>query len=490
MKIIFERRHPALIAKRDIWKLLQDAYVGGILYNTSENLFRYPRENSYDYDARKKRAVYFNAVQPLADILAGLVFLKNPKRTIPESLKYLEKAASRSMGMDQFMQLVAVHSLLYTVGILVDSPSFDPAVVKSRGDREKLGLNPYCRLYLPWQIRDFNLSQSGDLEWIILDNSFTDSTDPIKEPIERTVYRLWTKEFFQDFELKDKDTVEAGAKMPHTLGKVPFVFQSWRDMNDDKIADSPFEDIALIDRQIYNLLSYLDEMLAAGTFKVLFYPGTAPDSIKKEGLGNLTLIEFDPAATNKPYFDGARLEDIGPFLEALQIYRKAQLEKLGLDKDQEKAGVQSGVAKKLEYRKAQALLNFGAKSLEDTERQIFKFAALWENIQQLDPKSIAIDYCKSFDGDDIDMEIKRLLSIFETVPYDGLRKSVAKQIAKATFPDSTELEGIVESIEAGDGDSDPSILAKKLADQMAALKNTSNPKDEKSGEVADPALKE
>jgi len=225
--------------------------------------------------------------------------------------------------------------------------------------------------------------------------------------------------------------------------EVPFVFSTWRDVGEDFIADTPFEDIAIIDRQIYNLLSYLDENIASASFKALFFPTTKPSDLPTElitqGIGGLSVIPF-PSGGSQPFFDSSNLEDVGNFIDILNLYEKNILQKLGLDTDSEKNYVQSGTAKQLEYKKMEALLRAGATSLESTENKIFEFCALWLGIEN---QSFSI-YPNEFVLEDVDKQLERLLSVY-SLNNESVKEPIFKEMLKKSlsYMDENELSEIL-----------------------------------------------
>lgn len=89
IKLIKSRRNPKIENKLDIWKLLSDSYAGGNIYQQGNYLHQYYRENDLAYRARKERCIYFNHVQPLDDILTGLIFSQEVERDYPTQLSYI-----------------------------------------------------------------------------------------------------------------------------------------------------------------------------------------------------------------------------------------------------------------------------------------------------------------------------------------------------------------------------------------------------------------
>ena len=454
-QIIFTRRHPDLKAKEENWQLIHDAYRGGSYFSAAKYLFKHAKEAESSFTVRKKRAVYFNQIQPLADLLAGFLFIKLPSRKNIESSKWLvDKATDSGKSMDEFMKITATTACLFTCGVLVDSPKFNPEEVKTEKDRVDNKLFPYATLYFPFQIRDFHKGEDGLIDWVILDNTYYDNSDVWKEGTERKIYRHWTRTTFQDFEIikegNNKEQVKAYAIQPHNIGEVPFKLVSWKDDNSDYIAESVFEDPAMISRLIYNKLSEMDEMIASGSFRVLMYPtkdGTLPPALVAGGIGSLSAIPFDGNLGKAPFFDGAKLEDVAPFLKALEFYISEILKKIGLDTDETKDYVKSGLAKKIDFQKVRTLLVSGSMSMMDLEKWIFKIAAKW-----LGKESKAeIHYVTQYAEEDIQIKVQTLNELL-VHPFKKLQTAVTSLLVKTLLtgelPQET-LDEIYAEIQAG-----------------------------------------
>jgi hypothetical protein len=479
LKIIETRRHSRIREKLSIWELIADSYVGGQHYVSKNYLFQYPKENSTEYYARKKRAIFSNHTQPLSDIIAGFIYKTPPERKFIPELSYLKDNASRNKNLDAFMLNLSIQSLLYTQGVLVDSPKFDENSVKTLADRENQNLNPYLVRYSPEKIRDYSIDERMELNWILLDNTYIDKADAFQEAVEIKEYRLWTRDFYQDFVFPSNDEPFEGPAISHGLGEVPFVFVNWRDIDGDYIEESIFEDIAMFDRQIYNILSYLDEMLAAGTFKNLFFPIFAktdlPDEIMNGGIGSLSVVPYPGESSNPPHFAGAELTEIESFLKAYDLYLREIYAKLGMNEDREKQYVQSGKAKDKEFEKLESILRNGAKNMQNAEKRFFELAAKWEGKPGA---KVDITYNQTFITEDLDLLLTRLYQVFG-MPYQTAKSEAAKEIIKKvlTETDMRTMKKIDKEIEqdAKESDTEPQNLdTNKLVEQEKQERETAN----------------
>ncbi|EMO57787.1 hypothetical protein LEP1GSC161_0340 [Leptospira santarosai str. CBC1416] len=496
-KEIITRIHPEINARLDAYNLIIDSFYGGIAYIKKDHLFKYPKENSPTYDARKSRSVFLNHTAPIVETLIGLLFDANPTRDLPENLKSYIEAANKRQSFQEFFQEVATKSLLNTCAILVDSPSFNPEEIKTKADQESADLRPYLVLYELNKIRDFALDENGILEWVLLDNTYEKDSNPFHKRETIKEYRLWTTEYYQVFTIDNKGNINASEIQKHPLKRVPILFISWSDNTKSIINQTLFEDIALMDKKIYNYLSIEDEIIYSNAFKILTYPGKIPDELEKRGIGNLDCLTYDPASSHEPSFKGPGVDELAQIGETIDRYAKKILQKVGLDKDEEKSGVQSGVAKNLEYRVAKAFLLSGATRLEKTEKECFRLISLWHG-EDIDPSKIKIVYPKKFETIDLDTAVKTLLDIFDTLKYTTVKKLVAKEVVRRAFPGLSEFERneIYDDIDSTDENELPSFIQKAIdqsnntavsSDNEAKITNgSSTEKGTKSNNGRDP----
>ena len=502
---ITSQRHETYNQKSKIWQQVSDSYAGGKTYQDGDYLHKFFRENSDSYKDRQKRALYFNNTQPLSDMLVGFLIPKDGITRNKFKNQEVIDSIGRISGLDDFMYRVATNSGLYTTGVLVDSPDFRIEDVITEQDRIDKGLNPYTVLYEPWKILNFYFDANDILSWVLLDNSFIDRSNPYATEQKITKYTLWTREIIQhlwkkgsaetsDAEFTGLLTNGIGGTSPSNPGKtheikkdansewfvsepfphgqpeIPFIFVNWYDKNNTKYADTVFEDIAFFDQGIYNYMSLMDELITAGTFKFLFFPGTIPDEIKDSGFSNLAAIPYDPLDGGKPFFDGPKLDDINPFLNSIEFLLTGILRKLGLNTDQEKDYVQSGQAKFFDFKKTNALLQSASNNLEKTEKLIFKYYGSWIGKPDED---VEIKYPKDFLGVEQAEELNRMYQTIAS-PFDMMQQQAWKRIAEINFGGKikkSEMNAIIKDIETTE--SEP-IDINNLVDEEQNQEDTNN----------------
>lgn len=447
LKIIKERRNPLLQDKEATFRLISDSYAGGERFRKGGHLFRYYRESQKAYDERLRRSEYINYVQPLVDTLAGFISDQPPDRSqVPEYLSFLSGDVSKGRGMQAFMQSLTTLMMLHPVLVLVDNKRFPDGVIRSKADEVANKITPYAVVYFPWEIRDFALADNGALEWVLLDNSFIDVADPMKKATRITEYRLWTKQYYQDFTFeKDDSGVESGEaseQYPHSLGLVPAVIGGWKSASDNLIDSSVMEGVALLARAIYNTLSSCDEMITGSSFSTLFFPTKAGDTefladIKTEGIAELLVVPFDGDLSHKPAFDSPQSGSTQTYFDLIRVYLRELFRQVGMAPAEDNAKyMESGAAKSVEFRKTEALLRLIATQLQHVEESIYRFASLWMGRGDVD---VSVQYPTDFQEDDVDQKLDRLYRAF-SLPYSSVQKAAARRVVDRTFADLTDEE--------------------------------------------------
>ena len=187
-----------------MFKLPDDSYKGGFAYRAGGHLKKYSRESKETHEQRQARAVYFNYIQPIVDILVGFIFRNPVEREIPSLVEPLKENCYKGKSIDTFMRDIAVNSTLYTVGILVDSPNFNTEEIQTEADRRARGLKPYPCVYYPYQIRDYAVGEDGALLWVLLDDSKVDNSNPLKEAKKRPSTACGQRHFLRNLRSRRK----------------------------------------------------------------------------------------------------------------------------------------------------------------------------------------------------------------------------------------------------------------------------------------------
>lgn len=436
-ELLATRRSEQLKAKDNIWKLIRRAYKGGDDWIGKDTLVQYRIEDDVRYNQRLARADYTNHTQQLIDMIVGFVYQNPVKRNIT-GYDYILSDIYKGKSMQSLMNMVATNCLKGTIGVLVDSPSVE---VSTQAERVDNGVNPYVVVYTPDMICDFELSDKGTIEWVLLDNSYTDKIDPLTPPTKVIMRRLWTKTYYRDIETipGQRNKYKLYEEVAHNLGEVPFILVNSRDVDGDFICDSPFEDIVLKSRTVFNISSWATEVLASSSFQLLLFPYDNQQDLDNiaatfdpatGGIGDLPVVPFK-ATSQRPSFEAPDIS-IDKFILMINHISSEILAKFGM-KIEEKGSWESGVAKSIDFAKTEAFLRSISIQLEDCERKIVYYCGLWEN------KDITaeIDYSMTYEKGDIERQLLRLEKLFN-IPSDKVKKAAYSEAIRLTFPDVTE----------------------------------------------------
>lgn len=446
-KVLATRQHEEIKNKMNVWNLIYDAYKGGDSFITKDNLFQYRIEDNMRFNQRLKRADYTNHTATLIDMIVGFIYSNAVSRDIPEKYSYIKNNIYKGKSIQSFMNMVATSCLKSTVGILVDSPKFE---IDTEAERIANDLNPYVVFYHPSKICDFEEDDKGNLEWIILDNSHLDKTDPKAIPEQKIIKRLWTKEYYQDIETVksngNKKEFVLHEEVSHDLGEIPFIFVNSRDIDGNNITDSPFEDIVLKSRTIFNINSWATEVLASSSFQLLLFPYENQNDLdniaatfdpSSGGIGDLPVVPFK-ALSQRPSFEAPDI-DLNKFIEMVNHLSSEILSKFGMKPD-EKGSWESGVAKSISYHKTEAILRSISIQLENAEKEIIRLCGLYEGTEI--PGEI--EYSLMYEKNDIEKELSRLERLFK-IPSQNIKDKATREMIKLSFPtmEDEELDNLL-----------------------------------------------
>jgi hypothetical protein len=446
-KYIFERRNYFLSSNEGIYNLCRDSYIGGNAYSADKYLINNMsgKEPPEIFDYRSQLVSYTNHVEPTLNIVIGSIYRKEPDRSkVPSFMDYAFKGIYKGKGLNLLMHNIGTQSELYPVAVLVDTPKIpNPITVAERNINN---INPFIQIYKFNEIRDFALDDQGRIQWILLDNTYIDNSDPYSKPVTIVAYTLWDKMTATTFTKVSEKEVVVSPPVEHGLGEVPVVFSGFNNLDNDELQSYPFQNIALSSRKIYNVGSMIDSVLFNNTFQLLTIAGKAPDQIISKGYGSVGVLEYEMDSSNPPEFIKSSLDDTTAYINEIKRQSQDIYHQLGL-KDPESEAVQydSGKLKSIEYaQKTKNILYKIATELEHTENEIIRICALYEG-KEIDPE---IKYNTDFDVEDVNNIKNELDIIFKNYPYDSLRKEVAKQRAMLTLGEDNEnIDKIINDIE-------------------------------------------
>lgn len=440
---ISERRNKTLWNKAATFQLVEDSYIGGQRYVDADHLFRNPKESQSSFNARKKRALYINTFAMLINRIVGHVFEGNPSRSENEEY-HIDTIYMRKWSIDRLMKKICRTMLMYTCGILVDSPRTPELGEISVQDAKDMRMYPYVK-FVNWsQIYDFSYDEYGNLEWVMIDNTRENRSDPLLPDSIKKGVRVWTKSGYFDVDINDDGEEERREfQQIEGLEEVPFRMLNLIDEDDDGVAESYCEDIAYVQRGIYNYTSLIDEQLSGGAISVCFFPGYDKD---KEGeIKAWGVVGTDPSAP-LPEFKKPEIESISTYIQWIDWLISYTQNKFGAGTDREKDYTQSGRAKELDLKNIKAILSTLMTELEETENWIYRMCRVFDSQIKKEAK---VKYNQDFSSEDLSTLLDSLREIM-IWPYPHTVAKARKLYAAKTMGDHLtpeEIEDVMKEID-------------------------------------------
>ncbi len=297
---ITERRHPRFNLFESHWRFLLESFSGGPEYlfkgmNTplqgrsanptnlnSRNLFRYFKEGESEYAERLQRAHRNNYSKRVVTQLTSFLARKPPVRRTEDASEvlneYWENTDGQGSTIDSTVGLIA--QWMMTTGLIwisIDRPAF---LFNSRTQELEEGM-PFIKFWFPFDVLDAGFDEKGELTWLLVRENRRLDDDPMMPSPVIPHFMLWDREGFQTFVKKPRD--EGGPGLPfikvdegfHGLGFVPFLPIKMSESEDAFVAPGLLDDVAYLDRDIFNKMSQLDTIILDQTFSQLAIPADA-----------------------------------------------------------------------------------------------------------------------------------------------------------------------------------------------------------------------
>jgi hypothetical protein len=458
-KHFVDNRHPDYKDYASEWKFLYESYRGGPYYLADEHLFKFDRETDSKYKDRKKRAVRLNHTKAIVNTLAGFLTKSKPDRKIervPSQLnEFWDSCNQKGHHINKFMASVAKKLEIFGVMyVVVDKPGYK---ARTAYEEKKLNLNPYLYTINPLNLLDIHYS-SGKIEYALVRETTRGKLDPFKhrknnKHIER--YRLWYldgenggKVSWKVYQLNpENNKIEEVLELAGTaegITRIPIVQIKRNDEDSTEfVSSSPVQEIAYLDRHIYNNNSMLDNIIVDQSFSIL---AVHSDSINDENWekwkGKMSTESTIPFDTVPPTFiapDASQATMISDRIkdESNMIYSLAHiLDNLAPSGDAVQ-GQQSGKSKQFDFEKLNSFLADEAKVLEEAEYEIASLVLEWTG-NKFEMDNDVIIWPQSFDTKQLKDHLDEMFLIHMHNLSGKLNKYISKQIVNLAFPDMDE----------------------------------------------------
>lgn len=430
------------------WKYYYDSYFGGADYQQGQYLRKYMAEEDDGYNEYGKRIMNTpldNHCRSVIDTYTSFIWRQTPQREFgsladnPALKLFMKDADLEGRSFNAVMREATTLANVYGhVLLMLDKPASEAATL---AEELAEGIRPYLVVITPENIVDW--------EWERQRNGrYTVSYLKIKEyeDEDKCMYRVWENDVVSVYEV-DEDNAEYQLveQYPNTMGHIPATFLYGQRSHERGIGISQIADIADVQKNIYNELSELEQVIRISNHPTLVMTEGVDASA---GAGSVIVIEdtdVDPSL--KPYLLQPSSQSISSIIQSIEtkvsmIDRMANLSSMRNTSN----ATASGISLKVERELLNVKLAQIADNLEICEEQLFKHFAHFYDVDY----DGMTDYPDDFDMTDTYTELDFLLKASAApVSSAQYKTEIAKQIARIVVEDEEQMDTIVKEIENG-----------------------------------------
>jgi hypothetical protein len=448
-----ERTHPSYDSRVRSWDFFLLSYKGGDPYCFGNMLFGHRYEDPDDYETRQKRSYYLNFTRPVVDIYTKYICGQPLLRTAEGSgksrfEKFQEDCDGRGTKLATFIRVISsLSSIFGRCGVLVlgVDPKKIPLVATAVVDQTAM---PRLRLVRPQTLIDWSRDEYGNLLWIMLRYNILDDSDPRVERKVLTRYELWTTTTWSLYgKTENSDVLTVLSQGEHGLGKVPYVEFFNADVDADYEPESLIEDIAIINRTIFNYSSLLDEILYLQAFSQLTIPADSGE-INQKIISTKRAFTYPKDAPYPPAYIAPDASQARLFIDlntnlVSEIFRLATLRKSGNQSTDQYA---TAFGKMVDFEDTEAALTSKANLMETSERQLSVEVG---GVMGIKGELWTPNYPKTFEVRSFTQEIADALSLESLQMGQTFMTRTKQKIARRALPqeDSDTFEKINSEIE-------------------------------------------
>lgn len=423
--------------QKETYRLLMDGYNGTGGFSDGSYLRQHPRESPTKYQLRKDLAYYLNYLKPCVDAHVSPVFKVDAARdwsgqgaTLWQT--FCEDVDFTGRSIENLMKQAAVKSKLCGVSFIVVDRVADGELPLTVGamasDRNNL---PYAYVVDAIRVEEIVADKFGRITKFVFTER--DADENAMTPAKRTLTA-------EGWELKDSKGTRSGS---WNLGMVPVIPLYSKDGSaDDLLPPSEFLAVAQTNHAIYNMSSWLSEILVNQTFSILTYPSVDLDKLT---IGTNNAIGYPPESSNKPEFispspDPAQI--LSDNIDRLQeeCYRMAAVVNVTGVRSQS-----SGIAKAWDFEQTNQILADFAQQVEAAEKRLAVLFARFCGTQL----EYSVKYPNDYNVSDVENELAKA-EIAKGLSFgDAFNVEVFKRILTAYLPEleDSDFDRLVKAYE-------------------------------------------
>ncbi len=418
------------VSSMNNWDFLRNAYFGSGGFSDGGYIEKYDKESQQKYQNRKKNAYYLNYCASVIDTYSAHLFKKPIIRKSENQhyKRFIKDCTGSRKSIDEFMKEAFICAQIFGYSfIVVDKPDTE---AKTRLEEVELGALPYSYILPPQSVIDWSVNAKGEFNWVkLVEDAPADPADFLNPKETCAFFRVWTKEKFYLYNDKE-ELIEEGE---HGLGSVPIVLlQNRRGRHGSIVGKSDIQDIAKVNKRLYNLCSELDDLLRSQTFATLTYPALDAKDLSDVELGTDRILTFDPSSSFAPAFIAPSADATKAYetrINALteEIYRIARLNYQG-------GASSSGVSLAFKFEKTNQALCDKALNLQQAEYKLARIVCAWQE-SEFDGE---IKYPGDFSLGDIEREIKEAFDALTLGVGEKFNQEYKKNLARKLMPQLPE----------------------------------------------------
>ena len=431
------------------WEFFRTAYLGGREWEEASLLYRYLNETAPQLAERLRQTPMENHCKSVVHTYSGFIWRVPPKRSFGAlegnraALALNVNADKEGGSLNEFMKEVQLWASVFgCVWVVMDKPAVRGA---TKGDEISRDIRPYLKLYFPLHVLDWRFEESGsgcyELVFLKVRERVDGTNGSHGSNGEGWVYRVWTRERVEVWRVDgSNDEAVLVSEGVNEVGVVPAVVHYNTKPLERGVAVSDLQDVARMQRSMYNDLSELAQMVRGSNHKTLV-KNKGDDA--STGAGGVIVMHEDTVPEKRPYLLQADAEALLGLLQAIEmkvemINRMAHLTPVRTYRSQ----VASGVAIETEFQILNTLLAEKAAQLAVTENQLFRIFCRWEGVDY-DAADVVVTYPQRFELRDrrADLDfLVRAKEVTEKIGSPTLQREIERQLARVVLERDDVLE--------------------------------------------------
>lgn len=323
-------KHSDYMSYEDQWTKIRDVIEGqeAVKDKGQKYLPKLGGQDGSQYDAYKKRALFFNMTGRTLDGYQGMIFRKPPTMEVPDELEEiqdnisLENETIKGFGKRLVRETIATGR----PGILVDFPRVDPESSTTEAEARRNGEFPYLTLYETEEIRNWYVDrENGDtkLKSLILHEDLEnqegyfggDTMEQYRllEINDEGIYvqHIWRRSVSDD----DKDGWHKVEEVVPRMGgdpleEIPFFFSGINNTT-SRLPKPPLIDLANVNLSHYRSQADLEHGAHFTALPSITVTGADPDELAiTVGPESANILENEDASVEMLEYTGKGLEQL------------------------------------------------------------------------------------------------------------------------------------------------------------------------------------